>query len=84
MCYPPSGYIIFSLGKLELYGGQGLDLKVGGRITCPFVVRKQLTYLSEAVTRKRSLIYIETSCMALSETNLEPGRTSMMKLAFKP
>ena len=29
MCYPPSGYIIFSLRKLKLYGGRGPDVRTG-------------------------------------------------------
>ena len=30
MCYPPSGYIIFSLTKLKFYGGQGPDTSAQG------------------------------------------------------
>ena len=58
MCYPPLGYIIFSLRKLKFYGGRGPDMRAGDQgpdnpNTRSFVVRKQLTYcLSEAVTRK--------------------------------
>ena len=35
MCYPPSGYIIFSFRKLKFCGGrgQGEDMGAGGRIT---------------------------------------------------
>ena len=29
ICYPPWGYIIFSLRKLKLYGGRGTDIRVG-------------------------------------------------------
>ena len=29
MCYPPSGYIILSLRKLKLYGGRGIEIRVG-------------------------------------------------------
>ena len=40
MCYPTSGYVIFSLRKLKLYrgrvpgaGGWGPDMRAGGRTT---------------------------------------------------
>ena len=33
MCYPPSGYIIFSLRKLKFYGGREQDVSARGRIT---------------------------------------------------
>ena len=32
MCYPPTGYIMFSL-KLKFYGGRKPDMTAGGRIT---------------------------------------------------
>ena len=29
MCYPPTGYTMFSLKKLKFYGGRGPDMRVG-------------------------------------------------------
>ena len=31
MCYPPTGYIIFNLKKLKLYGGRAPGMRAGGR-----------------------------------------------------
>ena len=31
MCFPPTGYIVFSLKKLKFYGGRGPDMRAGDR-----------------------------------------------------
>ena len=52
MCYPTSGYIIFSLRKLKFYGGRGLV--AGGRITqTPFKIFELHVFKWPSLIKKR-------------------------------
>ena len=67
MCYPLSGYIIFSLRKLKFYGGWGPDVRAGagGWIT-QTPVKKNL--LSSTAT------YVSSYCLSSQKLNVNKNQ----------